>query len=157
MMQNDIGHGIFWNHIIHFSLTILAFALFYAASYMNLALSFVYDFLNLPSSMSWIAGRFSMIVMVTLVLVIIYRFSYGRWGKPFVLIPVVSLFVALIWQFLNYLSASIISETGNKELMYGILASVVVFLFWTYIFSFILLLGGVSIERLDNKEVLIDQ
>ncbi|MBD3344674.1 MAG: hypothetical protein GF401_06395 [Chitinivibrionales bacterium] len=59
----------------------------------------------------------------------------------------VSLSIAVIWKLIGVAGQFVIIQSGRRAVIYGILASTVLFLFWLKVFAHLVLLGGVLISR----------
>jgi membrane protein len=146
IMRNSVRRTIWFSHALYLLLTILAIALFFTASYIHTYINLLYQNTGLPQNVRWLARKTSSMLLIWGALVLIYRVCY-RGRINLLALAAVSLGVALLWQLVNAFGSSLIAVSGKRQLVYGVLATVVVFLLWSYSFAFLLLLGGVIIAR----------
>jgi len=137
---------IWLDNLLYMTLTILAIMMFFAASYIHVFLNLFYDFAGFPDSLRWIARKTTSVIIIWLALVTIYRACYHGALNLWVLFGV-SFLVASLWQLLNWGASSVIAASGQREFIYGFLASMVMFMLWAYMFAVLLLFGGIIIAR----------
>lgn len=130
----------------YFIMIFIAICLFFVASYIFIILKMIFSLIKVPPVYYLLGSKTISTFLICIALVVIYRTCYHNSLKLPVLFGV-SFGVALLWQIINYIGASIITVSGKNEIVYGILASGVVFLVWAYIFAVLLLLGGIVIAR----------
>ncbi len=146
VMHNPVRRTIWLSHLLYIVLTILAIALFFTASYLHAYVHLFYQYMGLPHNYQWLARKASSLLLIWGALVLIYRICYH--GKINLLaLFTVSIAVALMWQVVNIIGSSLITVSGSRQLIYGVLATVVVFLLWSYTFAFLLLVGGIVIAK----------
>ncbi|MFW5775023.1 MAG: YihY/virulence factor BrkB family protein [Chitinivibrionales bacterium] len=139
------------NRLIYTLLTIFAITMFFTATYAHTYLKILYRALGIPPDYHFLARKTSSILLIWLALVVIYRICYS--GKVnYYALTLVSLAVAIMWQVINIAGSSFITASGQREIIYGMLATVVVFLLWSYIFAWLLLLGGIIIATHSPQE-----
>ena len=140
--------------ISHFSIILIIFSF----AFLTMTLSALPDKLitSLPSSLSGLqvaiellSSKGVILVILTLIFASIYRMSYHHALKKRFLFGV-SFVLAIIWQILNALGTQIIGASGRREVMYGIMAGAVVLMMWAYLFSVILIIGGIIIAQLEK-------
>ncbi|MBD3393945.1 MAG: hypothetical protein GF418_17555 [Chitinivibrionales bacterium] len=140
------------DNLLYITLTLLAIILFFSASYIHMFIGMVYDFAGFPGGYRWFARKTTSLLVMWLALVMIYRVCYH--GRMHIMALLgVSFCVAFLWLLLNEAASSVITSSGQRELIYGFLASVVVFLIWAYMFAVLLLAGGIVIARHSGRPV----
>ncbi len=134
------------DNLLYISLTVFAIVMFFAASYAHMFLNMLSELVGSPAWLGWLARKMTSLLILWSALAMIYRICYhgkvSLWG-----VLGVSAGIAIVWQFFNAAASSIITAMGQRELFYGFLASVVVFLLWAYTFAVLLLVGGIIIAR----------
>jgi membrane protein len=132
--------------LLFLSLTLLAIALFFTATYIHIIVGMIWKFMALEPQYELLGRKTFSLLLVWSSLVLLYRVCYhGRLHLAALLI--VSLVVAVLWQGLNTLGSSFITASGKNQLVYGILAGGIVFLTWSYLFAMLLLLGGITMAH----------
>ncbi len=144
VMRNKRRRSMWVNRLLYTVLTIFAISLFFAATYAHTYLKLLYKALEISPDYHFLARKTSSIILIWLALVVIYRICY-RGRINYFALGIVSLVVAIMWQIINIAGSSLITISGQREIIYGMLATVVVFLLWSYIFALLLLLGGIII------------
>lgn len=150
VMESPKGRTLLKRQILYFILVISAATLFFFASYFYLIIKTVLSFIDLPLFMTVLGSKTISTIFISIALMLIYRICYHSSLNKSILF-IVSTAIALIWQIVNFLGASIITISGKNEFIYGLLAGGIVFLFWAYIFAVLLLIGGVIIARENRK------
>ncbi|MFP4417285.1 MAG: YihY/virulence factor BrkB family protein [Chitinivibrionales bacterium] len=151
VMYNRRRRSMWANRLIYTILTIFAITLFFAATYAHTYLKIYYGALGIPPGYHFLARKTSSIILIWLALVVIYRICYSN-KINYLALVLVSLAVAIMWQLINIAGSSLITASGQREIIYGMLAMVVVFLLWSYIFGLLLLLGGIIIATHSPQE-----
>lgn len=150
VMDSPKGRNLLKRQLLYLALVLFAVAIFFFASYIHLIIKTVLNFIDLPTFMIILGSKTLSTILICIALMVIYRVCYHSSLNKKVLISV-SLSIALLWQAINFIGASLITVSGKNEFIYGVLAGGVVFLFWAYIFAVLLLLGGVVIARENRK------
>lgn len=156
----------FWRHLLHFASHFMVIVIFFFFAFIAITLTSlpIQGYYTLPPE-SWsglidllriLTSRILVTVVITLTLASIYRMSYHNPIRYRVLLGV-SLSIASIWQFINVLGAKFISASGRQEVVYGILAGGIMMLVWAYLFSILLLVGGIFISQLEKAHLLKEE
>jgi len=146
VMDSPNRRPILRRQFLYFLLIIVAICLFFFASYIYIVIKTLFAITQVPSRYYFLGSKVVSTFFISIALILIYRICYHETLKIPILMGV-SFTVALIWQIINFLGASLITVSGKNELVYGVFASGFVFLVWAYIFAILLLLGGIIIAR----------
>jgi YihY family inner membrane protein len=146
VMESPRRRPVFKRQLLYFALIFLAICLFFIASSLFMVIKALFAFTKVPSIYYYLGSKIISVFLICITLIVIYRICYHS-SLKFPILFGVSFSVALIWQIINYIGASIITVSGKNEIVYGILASGIVFLIWAYIFAVLILLGGIIIAR----------
>lgn len=152
VMDSPKRRNLIKRQLLYLILIIFAVTLFFTASYIHLIIKTILNFITLPFPIVVLGSKTLSTLLICFALIVIYRVCYHSSIKRVALVTV-SLSIAFIWQVINFLGASIITISGKKEVVYGLLAGGVIFLFWAYIFAVLLLMGGIIIARQSRKHV----
>lgn len=150
VMNSPKGRTLLKRQLLYFILVIFAASLFFFASYIHLIIKTILSFTELPFFMIFLGSKTLSTILISIALMVIYRVCYHSSLNKKMLI-IVSVGIALLWQIINLVGASLITISGKNEIVYGVLAGGVVFLIWAYIFAVLLLIGGVVIARENRK------
>lgn len=151
VMDSPKRRTLLKRQLLYLILIAFAISLFFFASYIHLIIKTILSFLELPLFIIILGSKTFSTVLICFALTVIYRVCYHYSINKKTLLSV-SLLIALLWQIVNFIGASVITISGKNEFVYGLLAGGVVFLFWAYIFAVLLLLGGIIIARESRKK-----
>ncbi|MDA3948990.1 MAG: YihY/virulence factor BrkB family protein [Spirochaeta sp.] len=121
----------------------------YATALLTLAAQVGSTFIPVPEAIVEFAARLSAIVILAGTLWSVVRLAGGQ-KIPFRLGAPVFLAAAVIWQIAVFLSGSIVLRAGRRVVIYGVLATAILFLFLMRVFAEILLHSTLWIYELRN-------
>ena len=142
LSRRKLHHQIFFTLLFQTAIITTLFTSLYSFMFITT----LEDYVTLPLFYRIYASDSFSIIMISMLLIVVYRMSYGAYLKRRILI-LVSISISIIWKFFNYFAATIITVSGKNELLYGIFAGGVVLMVWAYIFAMMLLIGGVVIAK----------
>lgn len=146
-IQKKFAH----RQISYFLIQIIIMALLFGVAFVSGWAAKLELLIPLPPFWSFISSKLPTIVIMSFSLAAIYRLSYHHTINLKVLYPV-SIGLALIWQIFSSSASAIIVVTGRNQVMYGMMAGAIVLLALAYIFSVLLIVGGIIIGRESDKE-----
>ncbi len=125
--------------------------LIYATALATLVVQFGSTYVPLPEILLEFLARIASVIVLAFTLGSIVRLSAGR-PIPFRITLPVFLSAAVVWQGASFVSGLIVRTTGRRVVVYGVLASAVLFLFLMRIFAEILLHSALWIYQLSRNE-----
>ena len=162
-MFDDLESGLSWvmdmtrrrstirHQLFTLLLTLLSVVLFVEAALGDLLLTETLRALHVPSLLSEVAFKGVSVVVLGAILYGLYRLVYRQTlNKPVALGVCFSL--SLLWKLFGYAGKALIVQSGQREMMYGVLAGAVLLLFWLQIFSNLIIFGGIVIARHSGKK-----
>ncbi len=114
--------------------------LIYGSSVFNLMMYFDVLVPYVPR-LNTISNIFLMYIFVTLAIMSIYKISANCRIKFISTLPG-ALFTVFFWRFSSLLYKVYIDNFSNYSAIYGTIGSLLIFIYWLYIFSFVLLVGS---------------
>jgi len=136
---------------VYFLIPIVIMVLLFGVAFVSGWAHRLESLLNIPASVLFWTSKLPTIIIMALSLSAIYRLSYHHTINLKVLFPV-SFGLAMIWQIFSSSASAIVAVTGKNQVMYGMMAGAMVLLLLAYIFSVLLITGGVIIGRESDKE-----
>ena len=130
--------------ILYFLMQIFVVSLFFLFSIFSLWVNTTLSFTSVPPIVFILSSKIISLFIVWFSLIAIYSMVSGYKLHKKTLISV-SFVIAFIWLIFNFIGSIIVTTSGRSEVIYGLLAGFVVLMFWAYIFSALLLLGGIVI------------
>lgn len=144
MMPRKRHHFVI-RQILYILMHIFVVSLFFLFSIFSLWFNTALSFTQLPTIIYLFSSKITSLLIVWLTLMAIYRMSIHRKIR-FTIVAKVSIVISLIWLIFNYFGSLLITASGRNELIFGILAGFILLMVWAYLFSALLLLGGIVIS-----------
>ncbi len=136
---------------VYFLIQVVIMVLLFGVAFISGWAHKVEAFFDVPSSILFWTSKLPTITIMALSLSAIYRLSYHRTINLKVLFPV-SFGLASIWQIFSSSASAIVAVTGKNQVMYGMMAGAMVLLLLAYVFSVLLIAGGVIIGFESDKD-----
>ena len=159
MMNPPKEVAFFWRHLLHIGFHFAIMIIFFFFAFIAISFTAVpldqyfsvvpYSLHGLLRFLEVISSHALITAVIMVTLAAIYRMSYqGTIKKRFLF--GVSLGIAILWQLINLAGTKFIGVSTRNEMVYGILAGGIILLVWAYLFSILLLLGGILIAQFEQ-------
>lgn len=133
-------------HLLYFLTQLLVMLLLFGFAFVSVWIREAGSFLEIPHALGLISSKTSTIVIMGLTLSAIYRISYHHTINNKVLFSM-SFLLSLLWQLFSSSGSAIIAVTGKNQVMYGVMTGAIILLVLAYLFSVMLIVGGIIIGK----------
>ena len=151
VMEPAEEKNIFIRQLFYFLIQFLVVALLIAVSFLSTLFSWFDTIVHIPNIIRTLLSKSSTTIVITFTLAAIYRLSYHRKIKRTILYPV-SLIIAILWNFVSQSAFAIIALSGRNKFAFGLMASATVVMALAYIFSALIIIGGIVIAKESKKD-----
>lgn len=146
VMNPPVERKFVVRQMFYFSMHILVMVLLFTFAFVTVWVRELGEALALPGVLAFVSSKGSTITIMGLSLAAIYRISYHHSINNRVLFSI-SFLLSLVWQAFCSSGSAIVAVSGKNEVLYGVMAGAIVLLALAYIFSFLLIVGGIIIGK----------